>query len=57
MADCLGSDKIMLCSWVKFAEQQYHDGVDDLPFSLSNSTLRDFKFCCVSMWILFKSVF
>jgi hypothetical protein len=50
--------EIMLCSWLfQFAELQGHDGLDDLPFSLSNSTFHDFKLCCGSTWILFKSVF
>jgi hypothetical protein len=35
---------------------QHRDGLDDLQFLLSNSTFHDFKLCCGSMWILFKSV-
>jgi hypothetical protein len=47
-----------LCSWVfQFAEPQHRDGLDDLPFSLLNSTFHDFKLCCGSRWILFKSLF
>jgi hypothetical protein len=44
----------MLCSWVfRFAEPQHcRDGLNDLPFSLSNSTFHDFKLCCGSTWIL-----
>ena len=50
--------EIMLCSWVfQFAEPQHHDGLDNLPFLQSNSTFHDFKLCCGSTWILFKSVF
>ena len=37
----------------RFAEPQRHDGLDDLPFSLLNSTFHDFKLCCGSTWILF----
>ncbi len=41
--------EIMLCSWVfQFAELQRRDGLDNLPFSLSNSTFHDFKLCCGS---------
>jgi hypothetical protein len=48
----------MLCSWVfQFAEPQRRNGLGGLPFWLSNSTLHDFKLCCGSTWILFKSVF
>jgi hypothetical protein len=48
--------EIMLCSWVFwFAEPQHHDGLDDLPFLLSDSIFHHFKLCCG--WILFKSVF
>jgi hypothetical protein len=50
--------EIMLCSWVfQFAEPQCHDGLDNLPLFLSNSTFHDFKLCCGSMWILCKSTF
>jgi hypothetical protein len=50
--------EIMLCSWLfQFAELQHHDGLYDLPFSLLNSTFHDFKLCCGSTWIQFKSVF
>jgi hypothetical protein len=46
-----------LCSWMFwFAEPQCHDGLDNLQFLLLNSTFHDFKVCCGSTWILFKSV-
>jgi hypothetical protein len=32
------------------------DGLDDLQFLLSNSTFHNFKLCCGSTWILFKSI-
>jgi hypothetical protein len=32
-------------------------GLIDLPFLLLNSTFHDFKLCCGSTWIVFKSVF
>jgi hypothetical protein len=49
--------EIMLCSWVfRFAEQQCCDGLDNLQFLLSNSTFHDFKLCCGSTWIIFKSI-
>ena len=58
MADCLGSDArhvrnyvVQLGHGVRFAEPQRRDGLDDLPFSLSNSTFHDFKLCCGSTWI------
>jgi hypothetical protein len=54
----MAPSKIMLCSWVfQFAEPQHRDGLDSLLFCLSNSTFHDFKLCCGSTWILFKSVF
>jgi hypothetical protein len=47
----------MLCSWVfQFAEPQHHDGLDDLPFLLSNSTFHYFKLCCCLLWLHVDSI-
>jgi hypothetical protein len=56
VGDCFGSDSTVR-NYVVQHSSTGSDGLDNLLFSLSNSTFHDFKLCCGSIWILFKSIF